>query len=118
MKKSQKPKKIDKQRAILNLRKEAQERLLKSETMKFRLDAETLKRLLVLAKKLNKPAGTLVREWVIEKVSQVENGYKESPETAAINIIVSSLSKRGLLQQNQISHIQELLAEEKSKNVI
>ena len=40
--------------------------------MRFRLESETLQKLLELSKKTKKPAGTLVREWVIEKLEQLQ----------------------------------------------
>ena len=52
-------KKIDRGLAIRNLREEAHRRVLKNEVMKFRFESDNLERLLKLAKKLNKPAGTL-----------------------------------------------------------
>jgi hypothetical protein len=103
-------KRIDRKQAVLNLRKEAEERVLKDEVMKFRLEAETLERLLLMAKKLNKPAGTLVREWVIEKLDSGENQREELPAIMAISMIANSLAKRGLLPKSQIGRIRQLLA--------
>lgn len=102
-------KKINKERAILNLRQEAHKRVVKDEVMKFRLEAETLERLLILAKKSNKPAGTLVREWVVEKLDESESRRKETPEITAISIIASSLAEHGLLHNDQIGRINQLL---------
>lgn len=102
-------KKIDLELAVKNLRKEAHNRVLKNEVMKFRLEENNLDRLLKLAKKLNKPAGALVREWVIEKLDQIEKGRKESPEIKAISIITDSLSKKGLLENSQVNRILRLL---------
>jgi predicted DNA-binding protein len=102
-------KKIDRNRAILNLGQEAERRLVKSEVMRFRLEEATFKRFLVLAKKLNKPAGALVREWVTEKLNQVENGHTDTPESVAISIIATSLAERGLLHDDQIGKIHHLL---------
>jgi hypothetical protein len=53
-------KKIDKRRAVANLRSEAQKRVVKDEVLRFRLEGKTLERLLKLAKKRDKPVGTLV----------------------------------------------------------
>jgi hypothetical protein len=107
-------KKITKQQAISSLRKEAQERVIKGEVMKFRLEEKTLERLLALAKKLNKPAGTLVREWVIEKIDLLEQGHKEAPEITAISIIADGLAERGLLRDQELQTIKRLLR--RSKN--
>ena len=104
--------KVDKSRAISNLRQEAQRRVIKDEVMKFRLESETLERLLTLSQRLNKPAGTLVRDWVIEKLNRIESEPKETPGIAAISIIADSLAKRGLLQDDQVSRIHQLLAKE------
>jgi hypothetical protein len=101
-------KKIDRQKAILSLRKEAEERVIKDEVMRFRLESETLQKLLELSKKTKKPAGTLVREWVIEKLEQLQ-GEQESPEGMAITIIATSLAERGILKADQVSKIQKLL---------
>ena len=105
-------KKIDRELAIKNLREEAHRRVLKNEVMKFRFESANLDRLLKLAKKLNKPAGTLVREWVIEKLDQVDKKRTESPEVKAISIITASLAECGILQNNQIGHIHKLLKEQ------
>lgn len=102
-------KKIDRERAISNLREEAQRQLLKSEVMRFRLEEPTFKRLLLLASKLNKPVGSLVREWVVEKLNQAENQSTNTPESMAISIIATSLAEQGLLKKNQIGKIQQLL---------
>ena len=103
-------KKINKERAILNLRQEAHKRVVKDEVMKFRLEAETLERLLALASKLNRPAGTLVREWVVEKLDEADSGKKWTPEITAISIIASSLAEQGLLHDDQIGRINQLLS--------
>ncbi len=100
--------KIDRQKAIRGLREEAEARVVKDEVMRFRLDSDTLKRLLHLAKKLNKPAGSLVREWVIERLEQAELGAEQTPEFLAINIIASSLAAQGILRDEQICEIQQL----------
>jgi hypothetical protein len=102
-------KKIDREHAIQSLGMEAHRRVIKAEVMKFRLEAETLDRLLKLAAKLKKPAGTLVREWVIEKLEQSEREPKDSPETTAISIIASSLAERGLLRTGDVRRINRLL---------
>ncbi|HEY9870606.1 MAG TPA: hypothetical protein V6D08_15680 [Candidatus Obscuribacterales bacterium] len=105
-------KRIIREDAILNLRQEAQRRVIKDEVMKFRLEAATLERLLRLAQQLNKPAGTLVREWVVEKLDQIETGRTEPPEVTAISIIADSLAERGLLRDEQIDRIRQLLSPE------
>ena len=104
-------KKIDRDRAISNLRQEAQNRAIKNEVMKFRLESETLERLLILSQKCNKPVGTLVREWVIEKLDQAENQHTNNAEIKAISIIASSLADRGLLHKDEISRIQQILGQ-------
>lgn len=93
----------------MNLRKEAHNRVLKDEVMKFRLESETLERLLTLAAKSNKPVGTLVREWVIEKLDSLEGIQQETPEIKAIGIIANTLAKRGLLPSEQVVRINRLL---------
>lgn len=105
-------KKIDRQQSIVNLRQEAQRRVLKNEVMKFRLESETLERLLLLAKKLDKPAGTLVREWVVERLDQLEGVCKSTPEFEAISIIANTLAQRGLLSAEKISRINKLLGQD------
>lgn len=102
-------KKIDKEKAVANLRQEAHKRVTKDEVMKFRLESETLEQLLLLAQKQKKPAGALVREWVLEKLAQEENGH-QTPEIKAISIITTSLAEQGLLDDNQLSSIRRLLA--------
>ncbi len=104
--------KIDKAQAILNLRQEAHKRVLKDEVMKFRLEARTLEQLLSLSQKLNKPAGANVREWVIEKLSEQKQERTGSPAVMAISIIATSLAKRGILHDDQIANIQQLLAQD------
>lgn len=102
-------KKIDRERAIYNLGVEAQRQLLKSEVMRFRLEEPTFKRLLMTAGRLKKMPSTLVREWVVEKLNQVEEQGTESPESLAISIIADSLAKRGLLKDAQVEKIKLLL---------
>ncbi len=106
--------KINRERAIANLREEAQRQIIKSEIMRFRLEEETFARLLNFAAKIKKPVGTLVREWVVEKLDQAESKPKESPQTKAINIITTSLAERGLLKANQVGRINKLLTEQEN----
>ncbi len=103
-------KKIDRKLAVENLRKEAHRRVLKNEVMKFRLESDSLERLLKLAKRLNKPVGALVREWVNEKLDQAESGNVESPAMTAISIIATSLAEHGLLHNDEIGRINRLVA--------
>ena len=103
-------KKIDRQRAILNLRQEAEKRVIKDEVMKFRLESSVLQRLLRASKQLNKPVGALVREWVVERLTQIENQNYQSPEVTSISIIATTLAEHGLLPDKQVSQIQKLLA--------
>ena len=105
-------KNIDKEKAIANLRPEAQNRLIKNEIMRFRLESETFERLLKYARKINKPVGTLVREWVVEKLNQLESKPKQSPQIKAINIITTSLAEQGLLETKEVGRINKLLAEQ------
>ena len=104
-------KKIDREKAIANLREEAHCQVLKNEVMRFRLEAENLDRLLKFAKKINKPVGTLVREWVIEKLDHAERKPKQSPQIKALSIITTSLAQQGLLKADQVGRINKLLAE-------
>jgi hypothetical protein len=105
-------KEIDREKAIANLREEAQRRVIKNEIMRFRLEAQTFERLLKFAKKINKPVGTLVREWVVEKLDQAESKNKQSPQIKAISIITTTLAERGVLKADQVVHINKLLMEQ------
>ena len=104
--------KIDKERAIANLGAEAHRRVIKSEVMRFRLEEEAFDRLLKYAAKIKKPAGTLVREWVLERLDQAENKSKKSPQIKAISIITDSLAQKGLLKAEQVGRINKLLTEQ------
>ena len=109
-------KKFDLDRAMLNLGLEAHRRVVKTEVMKFRLEAKNLERLLTVAYQCNKPVGTLVREWVIEKLDEAEHSINPSAEKTAIGIIADSLAERGLLPDAEFAQIQQLLKPSKAKH--
>lgn len=58
------------QQRISRVKKKARDYLTKTEIVQFRLDAETYAALFSLAEKHRKPAGTLVREWVSDRISR------------------------------------------------
>jgi hypothetical protein len=110
-------KKINVEKAIQNLGLEAHKRVLKDEVLKFRLESETLDRLLKLAYKLNTPVGTLVRSWIIERLDEEENGQRETPEIAAISIIALSLAEQGILPDDEMARINKILSGKKRKTL-
>ncbi len=58
------------QQRILKVKKKARDYLTKTEIFQFRLDAETYAALFSLAERHRKPAGSLVREWVSERINR------------------------------------------------
>jgi hypothetical protein len=101
--------KIEKEKAIADLRHAAQERIIKSEMMRFRLEEPTYRRLLSTAMKLKKRSSTLVREWVVEKLDEIERNGSATPGITAIGILTDSLAEQGLLKNAQVRRIQKLL---------
>lgn len=101
--------KIDKKKAVAELRHAASERIVKSEIMRFRLEEPTFRRLEETAFKLKKQSSTLVREWVIEKLDEIERNGSATPTITAISIITDSLAEQGLLKDTQVRRIRKLL---------
>jgi hypothetical protein len=53
---------------VAKLKKKARNYLIKTEVMQFRLDQETYRALFSIAENRQRPVGTLVREWITERV--------------------------------------------------
>jgi hypothetical protein len=111
-------KKINVEKALQNLGLEAHKRVLKDEVLKFRLESDTLDRLLKLAYKLNTPVGTLVRSWIIERLDDEEKDQRETPEIAAIGIIASSLAEQGILPDDEMARIHKILSGKRRKTIL
>jgi len=75
----------------------ARSEVAKREVMHFRLDATTIEALYAIAEEHQKPVGTMVREWVTERLNQ-ERGIEIEPSIAdrlaEVEQRVRSLEKR------------------------
>lgn len=79
--------------------KEALRSISKSEQLNLRMDAQGIERLYEMSEKTGKPIGTMVREWIMERLDQEEAGTDEPP-AVALAIIQRKVSQ---LQQ-KLSH--------------
>lgn len=61
---------------------EALKSIAKTEQLNLRIDAEGIERLYEMSGKIGKPVGTMVREWIMERLEQEEAGAQESPAVA------------------------------------
>ncbi len=108
------------------MKKETQERLEKGRlealdavaqrgVMQFRLDAESIKELYALADSKRKPVGTLVREWVLEKLESERKGGRLSPEQimASLDAVAKdvAVSERMDGIEHRLTVVEELLGE-------
>jgi prophage antirepressor-like protein len=78
-------KEIDKREA--QLRAEARKEIAKREIFHFRIDSESIEKLYEVAGKKRKPVGTMVREWVMERLDHecVPRAGKRSSKSASIS---------------------------------
>jgi len=79
---------------IGKVRQKARAYLVKTEVIQFRLDENTYDNLFRIAERIQKPVGTLVREWVTEKVKQElltkkERNKFENVEVATIGDVLA-----------------------------
>lgn len=58
------------QNRVNKLKRKARDYIVKTEILQFRLDEDTYRDLFSLAEAYRKPVGTLVREWITNKVQQ------------------------------------------------
>lgn len=70
------------------LKASARAEVAKSEVMHFRLDTPSIEQLYVLAGHKRKPVGTLVREWVLERLQL------ESNPTPGITVSLFEVNQR------------------------
>jgi hypothetical protein len=61
---------------------EALRSIAKTEQLNLRIDAEGIERLYEMSGKIGKPVGTMVREWIMERLEQEEAGAEETPAVA------------------------------------
>jgi hypothetical protein len=62
--------------------REALKSIAKTEQLNLRIDADAIERLYEMSGKLGKPVGTMVREWIMERLDQEEAGADEPPAVA------------------------------------
>lgn len=78
-------------RRIAN-QQEALKSVAKTEQLNLRINAEGIERLYEMSGKLGKPVGTMVREWIMERLEQEEAGAEEPP-AVALAVIQQKLSQ-------------------------
>lgn len=61
---------------------EALKSIAKTEQLNLRIDAEGIERLYEMSGKIGKPVGTMVREWIMDRLEQEEAGADEPPAVA------------------------------------
>lgn len=71
--------KLAKRKADMAARARAE--VAKTEIVQFRLDADNITRLYEFATELKKPVGTMVREWVLERMDAERGAVTNSPVT-------------------------------------
>jgi hypothetical protein len=65
----------------VNMAARAKTRVAKTEIVQFRLDADNITRLYEFATELKKPVGTMVREWVLERMAAERGAVTNQPVT-------------------------------------
>jgi len=70
---------LAKRKADMSARARAE--VAKTEILQFRLDADNISRLYEFATELKKPVGTMVREWVLERMAAEQGGAPNQPVT-------------------------------------
>ena len=74
--------KLDKKqlaKAHKELKSDARQRIAERGVLQFRADAETIRAVMVAAEKANVPVGSLLRQWVQEKL-QIDKAHKKAPD--------------------------------------
>lgn len=71
---------------------EALRSIAKTEQLNLRIDSEGIERLYEMSGKVGKPVGTMVREWITERLDQEEAGAEKTP-AVALAIIQQKVSQ-------------------------
>jgi hypothetical protein len=73
------------QQRMIKLKADARAQVVKTEVMHFRLDADSIGKLYVTAGEKGKPVGTLVREWVLERL-KLESGTEPEAHLSLVEV--------------------------------
>lgn len=84
---------------------QARAEVAKTGMVQFRIDEESIQRLYDRASELKKPIGTMVREWVLERLA-AEDGRSTSATTKLYEDIMTSINSR-------FDRLEEVLVKEK-----
>lgn len=68
---------------------EARKSIVKSEQLNIRIDEDSLNRLYSLSAKLGKPVGSVVREWLLERLDQEEQESSNEQLETIVEMLTS-----------------------------
>ena len=86
--------KVNLAKAKANLKAYVRKDLSKRELVQFRIDEDHLKQLLEMAEKEKMPLGTMVRDWVIEKLQEKQNTKDVGAKSSTLRVSESQESYR------------------------
>lgn len=90
------PKLTDKQLQMRKLEMAARSRaaVAKKELVQFRLEADKIVKLYEIAAENEMPMGTMLREWVSERIAQEQSGFPRGPQSSSRASLTTELFAR------------------------
>ncbi len=79
---------------VKQLKKKARDYIAKTEIVQFRLDEQTYQDLFSIAENERRPVGTIVREWVTERVQQESTTKNKRGQTNVSRLEITTLQKQ------------------------
>jgi hypothetical protein len=109
------------EKAMADLKQHARNEIAKKQVFHFRLEPEHIKALYELAGKQRKPAGTMVREWVTEKIADESRVKKsisyKSIETQSASMVMEHSSDRLYDLEMRLKRLEKQLRVQKDKSI-
>ncbi len=81
-------------RRVKQLKKKARDYIAKTEVVQFRLDEQTYQDLFSIAETARRPLGTIIREWVTERVQQELNSGGKHGQATVSRLEITTLQKQ------------------------
>ena len=89
----------DREKRRASVGKAASEKVAKSEQLNFRLEENSIKDLQKLSKKKGMPVGTMIREWVLERLAREKLGDQNTEEKALLILDETYAKLKTLFEQ-------------------
>jgi hypothetical protein len=90
--------KVSREQAVkmrTKLQKQARSEIAKKEVMQFRLEPDAIEQLYDMAGKRRKPVGTLIREWIMERLqAETAGGATTEQRLSRVEEQITKLTKK------------------------